>query len=77
MESLRTMELHPVTAGLDAPPGTTASVVSGGGQERLHVLLREATRLIEHSDLGRASEKLREAGELAAGTTDKEVRAVD
>jgi hypothetical protein len=35
--------------------------------EEMHRLLREATALIEKADLGLASEKLREAGDLASG----------
>ncbi|WP_047863809.1 hypothetical protein [Rubrobacter aplysinae] len=34
-------------------------------QQELSRLLREATRLVEHADLGRASEKLRRFDELA------------
>jgi hypothetical protein len=71
---MEAIEVYP-DAGRDVPPGATSSAIGSGEQEKLHGLLREATRLIEHSDLGLAIEKLREAGELAAGTAAREVRA--
>jgi hypothetical protein len=48
-------------------PAPEVGLGQTGDQEELRRLLQEATRLIEHTDLGQASEKLRRAGELAAG----------
>lgn len=70
MEAPRTTEVYPAAAG-HAPSCRIATDPGGGDeQKRLYGLLRETTRLIEHSDLVRVSEKLREAGELVAGKAD-------
>lgn len=68
MEAPRHVEVHPEVAG-QGHRGTASHgrLDENRDHEEMQRLLREATALIEKADLGLASEKLKEAGDLASG----------
>lgn len=67
MESPRHVEVHPeVTDRGHRDAASHSRFDENRDHEEMHRLLRDATALIEKADLGLASEKLREAGDLAS-----------
>lgn len=71
METPRHVEVHPEVAGQGHRGIASHSRLDENrDREEMQRLLREATALIEKADLGLASEKLKEAGDLASGDPD-------
>lgn len=67
MEAPRHLEVHREVAGHGHRDAASHSRLDENrDHEEMHRLLREATALIEKADLGLASEKLKEAGDLAS-----------
>lgn len=71
METPRHVEVHPEVAGQGHRGiASHGRLDENRDREEMQRLLREATALIEKADLGLASEKLKEAGDLASGDPD-------